>query len=100
MDPLIRVEPDEVRALAADLTALAADLGDEACLCRVTAGTLSGALGGVEGEQAAAVASAWAGLVEALAGQVDDLAATLLSALAGYATLDGTLAAELSGGPR
>ncbi len=100
MDPPIRVEPDDVRSLAADLGRLAAELEDEARLCRSTAGTLSDALGGVEGQQAGAVASAWAALVEALAGRVDDLAATLLSAMAGYEELDGTLAARLSGAPR
>ena len=100
MDPHIRVEPDEVRALAADLTRCAGDHEEEARRCRVSAGTLSGALGGVEGEQAGSVALAWAGLVEALAGRLGDLAGTLLSAVAGYQQLDATLAAELTGGPR
>ena len=100
MDPRIQVQPDEVRLLAADLGRLAADLGHEARLCRSTAGPLSGALGGVEGERAAEVAAAWAGLVEALAGRADDLAATLLGAVAGYEDLDSALAAALPGGPR
>ena len=56
----ITVHPDAVGGLATELTALAAELHDQAGLCRSTADSLHSALEGHEGWTAGAAGTAWA----------------------------------------
>ena len=97
MEPGITVHLDEVGALAAQLSALAAELQDSARGCRTSAARLREALGGDEGWRAGAVATAWGALVEVVAERAGAVAATLASATVAYAEADAALAGGLAG---
>jgi hypothetical protein len=92
MEPGITVQPDEVRLLAAQLSALAAEMADDARTCRATAARLEAALGGNEGWRAAGVATAWGALASVVAARAGAVAATLVSASTGYLAADADLA--------
>jgi hypothetical protein len=87
----ISVQLDAVDALAAELTALATELGEEEGLCRSTAGSLSVALDGHEGWTAGATATAWGALTGVLAARTAAVATTLTGATAAYRAADAAL---------
>lgn len=91
----ITVHPDAVGGLAAELTALAAELHDEARLCRSTAVSLRSAMEGHEGWTAGAAGTAWAALVQVLADRGSAVAVTLTAAVSAYAAEDATLAGRI-----
>jgi hypothetical protein len=91
----IAVQLDEVQALSAELAVLAAELGEDAVLCRAAAATLDGALGGTAGERAGAAATGWASLLELLAARTAALAGTLRAAVASYRQADAALSDRL-----
>jgi hypothetical protein len=84
-----------VTALASELTALAAELHDDADRCRAAAGSLSAALDGGPGWTAGAAATAWAGLEDVLADQAAALARTLAAAVQAYLDEDTRIAAGI-----
>jgi hypothetical protein len=95
MSLTISVQLDAVQALAAELTALAADLDDDAALCGSTAGSLAAALGGEEGWTAADAGSAWAGMMGVLAARARAVAGTLAAAVDSYRAADLVLAERI-----
>lgn len=102
----VHVRPEELAGLAAELTALAAELADDAEDCRVSATALSGALPGPDGWRAGGTATACATILTSLAAHAAALAATLGGALASYRGVDASLAGAIeragrtSGPPR
>jgi len=62
VEPSITVEPDAVAAIAAELSALAGELSDDAALCRSAAASFLSALSGDEGWASGETATAWARL--------------------------------------
>jgi len=98
---LFNVEPGLLGALAAELSALAGELADDAALCRSTAGSFTTALGGADGWTAGSTAAAWAALEEQLADGATTLAGTLTAAAAAYTAHDSSLSRRIaSTGPR
>jgi uncharacterized protein YukE len=95
VEPGISVSPEEVGALAAQLSALAGELQESARTCRSAGAALRDALGGDEGWRAGVVARAWSSLVEVVADRATAVAATLVSASGTYAHADAALAAHL-----
>jgi hypothetical protein len=95
MSSIISVQLDAVQALAAELHALAAELDDEAALCRSTAGSLGAALPGEVGRLAADAGSAWSGLTGLLADRSRAVAATLAGAVDSYRATDLALSQRL-----
>ena len=91
----ISVQLDAVEALAAELGGLAAELDDEADLCRSAARSLSSALHGHEGWTAGATATAWGSLVTVVAARTSAVAATLTRATAAYRAADAALSEEI-----
>jgi hypothetical protein len=87
----ISVQLDAVDALAAELAALAGELGDEAELCRSTARSLFAALDGHEGWAAGAAATAWGSLTEVVAARTAAVAATLTAATTAYRAADAAM---------
>jgi hypothetical protein len=98
----VEVGPEELAALAAELTALAAELADDADGCRAAAAGLADALTGPEGRRAGVLLTAGASLTRALADDAAGLARTLTAALDSYRSLDAALAGRLTpaDGPR
>jgi hypothetical protein len=97
----VLVRPEAVTALAVELSALAAELSDDAEHCRAAAGSLSTALDGDDGWTAGAAATAWAGLEEVLAERTAALARTLTAAVQAYLEADARIAIGIdSGRPR
>ena len=94
----ISVEPAALEALAAELSALAAELSQDADLCRSAAHSVTTALGGDEGRTAGDGAMAWASLGEVLADGARSLGSTLSSTAARYADEDYSLAARIRSG--
>ncbi|MGY1659818.1 hypothetical protein ACI78Q_01185 [Geodermatophilus sp. SYSU D00705] len=92
MSVTIAAQFDAIDALAAELTALAAELGDDARLCRSTAVSLRAAVSGETAARAEAAGSGWAGLLELLAEQTGALATTLSAAVDSYRLTDTVLA--------
>ncbi len=88
----VLVRPELVTALAGELTALAAELSDDADRCRATAGALVSALDGDDGWTTGAAATAWASLEERLAEQTAALAGTLAAAVQAYLAEDARIA--------
>jgi hypothetical protein len=88
----IAAQLDAIDALADELTLLAAELGEEARLCRSTAGSLEAALSGRAGDRAGAAGAGWAQLLDLLAGHTGSLAATLHEAVRSYRMTDALLA--------
>ncbi len=95
MSVTIAAQLDDVQALAAELGVLAADLGEDAVLCRATAVSLDVALGGTAGERAGAAATGWATLLDLLAARTAALAGTLRAAVASYRQADAALSDRL-----
>jgi hypothetical protein len=93
----VLVELDEVAALAAELSTLAAELVADASTCDAAAASFVAALGFDEGWQPSATATAWAGLYRLLAGQTAALAATMTSAVAATVAHDWDLAVGIGG---
>jgi hypothetical protein len=87
----ITVQLDAVEALAAELGVLAAELGDEADLCRSTARSFPAALPGHEGWTAGAAATAWGSLATVVAARTSAVAVTLTGATAAYRAADAAL---------
>jgi hypothetical protein len=95
MDPSIDVHLDEVGVLAAELAALAAELDDDARMCRSTAARLAEALGGHEGWRAGALATAWGALAAVVADRAGAVAASLVAAAVADRDADAALAQGL-----
>ena len=96
MEPGITVHLDEVGMLAAELARLAAELDDEALVCRSAGVRLREALGGDAGWRAGALAGAWEDLARVLAGRAEAVATTLASATVAYRDGDAALAAGMA----
>ena len=96
MEPGITVHEDEVRLLAGELSALAAELDDGARTCRSTAVRLREALGGDEGWRAGALATAWGALLAVGAARAGAVAASFVSATVAYREADAGLAEGMS----
>jgi hypothetical protein len=96
VEPGFSVHPDEVGALAAQLSALAGELDDSARTCRSAAVRLAAALGDDEGWRAGAVATAWSSLVTVLADRAGAVAASLVSATVAYRDADAALATGMT----
>ncbi|MGZ4572983.1 MAG: hypothetical protein ACXVYC_18425 [Blastococcus sp.] len=94
----ISVQLDAVEALAAELAALAAELDDDAGLCRATAASLSTALGGDEGWAAGSAGSLWAALTGVIAARTRAVAGTLVAAMDAYRAADRALARRMAVG--
>jgi hypothetical protein len=94
------VRPDEVAALAGELSALAAELADDVGSIRSAAASFPAALDGDEGWAAGATATAWAHLQEVLAARTDALAGTLAAAAVAYRAEDAALAGSSGRPPR
>jgi hypothetical protein len=90
--PALTVRFDAVEALAAELTALAGELSDDAAICRSTATSLYSALSREEGWSAGSAATSWAALADVLATRTGAVAGTLLSAVAAYHAADAAMA--------
>ncbi len=97
---VVLVRPEGVTALADELTALAAELSDDADRCRTAAGALVRALDGDDGWTAGAVATAWARLEELLAEQTAALARTFTAAVQAYLAEDTRISGEIGSGRR
>ncbi|MGY1635693.1 hypothetical protein ACI78V_03460 [Geodermatophilus sp. SYSU D00742] len=95
MSVTIAAQLDAIDALASELGALAAELGEDAQLCWSTAVSLGAAVGGDVGERAGATGSGWAALLELVAQQTGVLAATLSAAVDSYRLTDAGLADRL-----
>ena len=104
MEPGITVHLDGVGALAAQLSALAAELDEGGRTCRSAADRVREALGGEEGWRAGALAIAWASLAETVAGRAGAVAASLVSATLAYRANEASLAERMTAtgpeGPR
>jgi hypothetical protein len=96
MSSILSVQLAAVAALAAELSALAADLEDDAALCGGTAGALSAALPGEAGWAAADAGTAWAGFTGLLAARTRAVAGTLAAAVDSYRAADRALAERLA----
>jgi hypothetical protein len=94
----ISVRPAALRALAAELSALAVELADDADLLRSTGRSFRSALGDSEGWTADLAAGGWARLQEQLADGASALAGTFDTAAAGYTAQDYSLAARIAAG--
>jgi len=90
----ITVQLAAVAALADELSLLATQLAEESPLCRLAAASLRTGLQDGLGE-AAAAATAWAGLAEVLAEECAATARTLTGAVAAYRSTDAELARAL-----
>jgi Excreted virulence factor EspC, type VII ESX diderm len=94
----ISVQPAALEALAAELSALASALSEDADRCRSAAHAVSTALGGHEGLTARDCVTAWASLEEVLVDGARSLGSTLSSTAARYADEDYSLAARIRTG--
>ena len=94
----IRVQLDVVAALAAELAGLAAELDDDARLCRSAAATLSTALGGDEGWAAGSTGGLWAALTGLIAARTRAMGGTLAAAVDAYRAADLALAHRIGAG--
>ena len=96
------VRPDDVEGLAAELTALAGELADDAGRVRSAASWCPAALDGPEGWAANATVTAWARLQEILVARAGALGDTLSAAAAAYRAEDAALAGrpQRSSAPR
>ena len=92
MSTTITAQFDAIDALAAELAGLAAELTEEAPLCRSTAVSLGSAVSGATGERAGAAGSSWAAALQLLGQRTGTLAATLSAAVDSYRTADAVLA--------
>jgi hypothetical protein len=95
---LISVQLEVLGGLLAELRALGVELREEEQLTAASGRSLSRALTGPVGEEAAAVGAEWAGAVGALAARTLAVAATLEAAIAGYRAADLGLAGQLGAG--
>ena len=91
----VLVEPGEVAALAADLSALATELRADADTCEAVAHTFAAALGAEDGWRPRATATAWAELHRLLAGLTAALATALTAAVTATLSHDAALAAGI-----
>ena len=94
------VEPAAVAALTAELSVLAGERFADASTCRVTATSISVALGALEGWQASAAATGWAALEDLLAERTQALAATMTAAVRAAVAADAALAGLVGRRPR
>lgn len=92
MSTTIAAEFDAMDALATELAGLAAELAEDAQLCRSTAVSLGTAVSGGVGQRAGAAGSGWAATLELLGRQAGALATTLSAAVDSYRMADATLA--------
>ena len=92
MSTTIAAEFDAIDALAAELAGLAAELTEDAQLCRSTAVSLGTAVSGGTGERAGTAGSGWTVTLELLGRRTGALAATLSAAVDSYRMADATLA--------
>ncbi|MPQ98149.1 hypothetical protein GB931_09490 [Modestobacter sp. I12A-02628] len=97
-DPLT-VQLDVLDGLAAELTALGAELADDAHVSTACGTSLGWSLDGGPGAETAAVGHEWGTVLGLLAGRATEVGATLSAAVAGYRALDRS-AAELVAGAR
>ena len=97
MSTTISVQLDALEALAGELTALAAELADDADRCAGAASTLARALGGGEGLTAGSAATTWSTLTRAVADGIRAMAGVLTAALAAYRAAEHSRAARIGG---
>jgi hypothetical protein len=95
---LVSVQLDVLGVLLDELTALGAELADEAELGTATGRTLGAAMDGAVGAAAGDTGAAWAATVTALAARVLAVTATLDAALSSYRAADARLADQLGAG--
>jgi hypothetical protein len=95
MSTIIRVQLDEVAALAAELSSLAGDLQDQTRSCGSAASSVFAAVAGAEGLTAGAAASTWAALLGALADRTAAVSAVLTASVAAYRAEDDELAGRI-----
>jgi hypothetical protein len=86
------IRPEAVEALATELALLAAELAGDAGRSLSSAASFPVALGGDEGWDAGATATAWGRLQEVLAARADAIAGTLVAAVDAYRAEDAALA--------
>ena len=92
MSATIAAEFDAIAALAAELAGLAAELTEDAQLCRSTAVSLGTAVSGRIGERAGAAGSGWAATLELLGREAGARAATVSAAVDSSRMADATRA--------
>ena len=92
MSVTITAQLDAIDALAVELTLLAAELGEDARLCRSTAAALGTSVTGETGERAGAAGTGWGSVLDLVAGHTGRLATTLHEAVASYRMTDAVLA--------
>ncbi len=97
MSTIISVQLDGVAALAAELAALALELGEDVRLCTSAAASLAAALSAEEGRRAVVAATGWSGLTRSLAERAGAVGATLDAAVASYRAADAALAERIGG---
>lgn len=95
MSATIAAQFEAIELLAGELAGLAAELTEDAQLCRSTAASLGTAVSGAAGERAGAAGSGWAAVLELLGRQTGALAGTLSAAVSSYRTADAALADRL-----
>ncbi len=95
----ISVQLDALGALAAELAGLAAELGDDADLCRSAGASLYAALDGDEGWTSRGAAIAWSSLTAVVAARTAAVAATLTAATDAYRAADGALSDGIAARP-
>jgi hypothetical protein len=88
MSSTISVQLDALDALAAELTALAGELRDDADRCASAAGALATGLNQDESLTAAWAARSWAAFADAVADATRAVAATLGAAVTAYRTAE------------
>lgn len=93
----ISVQIDALQGLAGELAALAAELHDDAELCRSAASALYTALDGDEGWTSGGAAVAWGALTGVVADRTAAVAGTLGAAAVAYRAADATLAGDVAG---
>jgi hypothetical protein len=86
------IRPQAVEALATELALLAAELADDAEQTLCSASSFPAALGGDEGWDAGAAATACGRLQQVLAARADAIAVTLVAAAEAYRAEDAALA--------
>lgn len=93
----ISVQFDALGGIAGELAALAAELDDDAELCRSAAAALSAALGGDEGWTSGGAAVGWGSLTAVVAARAAAVAATIAAAADAYRVADAGLSGRLAG---
>ena len=95
MSTIIRVQLDAVEVLAAELSALAGELDDQARSCRSAASSFFAALPGEQGLTAGAAGGTWAVLLAALTDRTAAVSGVLRTSVDAYRAEDVALAGRI-----